>query len=136
MVGIFTAMDESVWEHLKLAFWPGMLWTGILTAMGRSNTPNFALARALAVAAPPVAIVVGFYGYTALLGRNFLALDIGLFLLAVALGQFVAISLYKKAPVSSGTIAASWVSMALLALAFSAASFLPIESSIFIDHNA
>lgn len=29
MVGMFTPINESIWEHLKLLFWPLLLWWGI-----------------------------------------------------------------------------------------------------------
>ena len=25
-VAVVAAVNESIWEHLKLAFWPGLLW--------------------------------------------------------------------------------------------------------------
>ena len=25
-IGVFSAVNESVWEHLKLAFWPSLIW--------------------------------------------------------------------------------------------------------------
>ena len=26
VIGAFSAVNESVWEHLKLPFWPSLLW--------------------------------------------------------------------------------------------------------------
>ena len=26
IVGVFSAVNESVWEHLKIAFWPALLY--------------------------------------------------------------------------------------------------------------
>ena len=28
IVGMFTPINESIWEHLKLVFWPLLLWWG------------------------------------------------------------------------------------------------------------
>lgn len=135
IVGVFAAMDESVWEHLKLAFWPGMLWTIILAIIGKAKVPNFAMARAAALALPSLIIVTGFYGYTALLGRNILVLDIGLFFLAIALGQVCAIFIYRIRQNGARLVNASWFLIAIMALAFSTVSYLPLESSIFVDHS-
>jgi hypothetical protein len=45
LVAIFSADNESVWEHLKLVFWPTLLWGLIefLSLRGKAN--NFVFAK-------------------------------------------------------------------------------------------
>jgi hypothetical protein len=40
-VGVFSAVNESVWEHLKLAFWPSVIWLLIEYLPVKKLTNNF-----------------------------------------------------------------------------------------------
>lgn len=135
VVGVFSAMDESVWEHLKLAFWPGMLWTGILYALRPTETKNFWAGRTIALALPPILIAVGFYAYTGILGSHLLVLDIGLFVFSVAIGQLCAVLIYRT---KFAAHELQWVwagSIILMTFVFSLASFFPPDLPIFIDES-
>lgn len=41
VVGAFSAVNESVWEHLKLAFWPSLIWLLIEYLPIKKLTNNF-----------------------------------------------------------------------------------------------
>lgn len=96
--GVISAVNESVWEHLKLTFWPTVFWTVIeyLTIYRKvwSSYPGFLLARAIGAFSMPVVIVVVFYSYTAFTGDNILAVDLSSFVIAVVLGQAVSYRLW------------------------------------------
>jgi hypothetical protein len=95
LVGVFAAIDESVWEHLKLAFWPGLVHGLAGFLIFGQAVPNHGLGKALGLLVTPCLITAGFYGYTALLGHHLLALDIGLFGLAIAVGHGVSLAIYR-----------------------------------------
>ena len=118
-VGIFSAMNESVWEHLKLAFWPSLFWTIILNFFRSDKNHNFWLGRALALISTPVLIAVGFYWYTAALGHHALVYDLILFVVAIAVGQFLAILAYRLNDM--GTLVAKF---AIALLVFEVAIFV------------
>lgn len=86
IVAVFAAVNESVWEHLKLAFWPALA-LGAMHRLVRRQPPGWLLATAVRTLVPPVLIVVLFYGYTALLGTHHLVLDIATFAIAVGAGE-------------------------------------------------
>lgn len=131
--GIFSAMSESVWEHLKLAFWPGLLWTLFLWLgpIGRPN--NFWSGRAASLVLMPLIIALGYYGYTAMLGGHFLVLDLTLFVFAVACGQAAALGFYKGASLRDGVEAAAIAAVVLMAIAFSTLSFIGPDVPLFED---
>lgn len=130
-VGLFSAMDESVWEHLKLAFWPGAIWTLLLwlTPIARPN--NFWAGRAASLLLMPLAIALGFYAYTAVLGGHSLILDLALFVASIASGQVAAISVYAAPPLGSGVEAAALILMLFMLTAFSALSFMSPDIPLF-----
>ena len=130
-VGAFAAVNESVWEHLKLTFWPTLLWALFEFARLRHATHNFWWAKALALYIMPLFITVCFFIYTSFTGHAVLPLDITIFALAVALGQFAS---YR---VLTGNVKAAWLNwlglMLILALgaAYAAFTYLPPHVGIF-----
>ena len=136
VVGVFSAMDESIWEHLKLAFWPGLLWTGFLYAQDGARIENFWAARFFALALPPLLITIGFYAYTGILGSHALILDVGLFVISIALGQLCAVLIYRTARIWWELQTVFAVLIALLTLLFSFASFFPPDLPVFVDYSA
>lgn len=89
LVGLFSAVNESVWEHLKLSFVPGFLWLFIQKYFYRLSEPNLYVARAVALFVALVLIVLLFYGYLIFLEKPFLPLDILIFFVSVLTAQHI-----------------------------------------------
>ena len=132
-VAVFSATNESVWEHLKLAFWPGLVWALASAAPDRAASQAFWLGRTVQLVIAPATIAVGYYAYVAALGEHRLALDLALFVGAIALGQaaFVAIRLGPRPP--RAATAAALALLAGLTLAFSTLTFFPPDLPLFDD---
>jgi hypothetical protein len=124
-VAVVAAVNESVWEHLKLAFWPGLAYAALETIAIRRQMRNFWMAKAVGLFIMPLTIVVGFYAYTAILGEHSFAVDILLFVLAVTLGQLASyrLAIARTLPPAL-TLVAVVVLIALIA-AFSLLSYFP-----------
>ena len=88
-MALLAAVNESVWEHLKLAFWPALVFALIEWPFFRRRWRNLRTAKAAGSFVMPLGIVLLFYGYTALAGGNVLWADISLFILAVLIGQML-----------------------------------------------
>jgi hypothetical protein len=130
-VAVIAATNESTWEHLKMAFWPALALTPIQRAL-YGPLPGWPVATMLRVLVPPVLITLLFYGYTALLGRNYLSLDIGTFVVAVVFGEslghaVLSVSLRRWARVGAMAV------IALATLAFSTLSFWPPDNFLFTE---
>lgn len=132
---LIAAVNESVWEHLKLAFWPGLIFALIEFLFLRTKTKNFWLAKTCGLFMMPVIIVAVFYGYTALTGRHILWLDIALFGLAVVTGQMISLALMVREPFGPKTRIAVAVVLALMIVAFSLFSYLPPRWPLFQDSS-
>ena len=67
IVGIFTPVNESIWEHLKLSFYPMLIWWFIsfiiLTRKIKISAPNWSVSCAFSLIASPVIIVAILYKY-------------------------------------------------------------------------
>ena len=88
-IAIIAAVNESVWEHLKLAFWPGLFWAILEANKFQTTALKFWSVKGYGLLVAPGLIIVVFYSYTALLGRNVLIVDIVTFIIAIVLGQIV-----------------------------------------------
>ena len=98
LVGTFSAINESTWEHLKLIFFP-MLITLIMGYFYKGkNISNYLCAKVLGIIVAIIFTITFFYTYTGIIGTNFAIVDISSFFRAVVLGQYVA---YKKMKLKS-----------------------------------
>jgi hypothetical protein len=134
-MALIAAVNESTWEHLKIAFWPALLW-GLLEwiVWGRSK-PNFLSAKAAGLLATPLLIVAVFYGYKAILGHHSLPLDILIFVLAVVVGQWLSHRVESRAPFSSAVRGAAPLVLLVLVVAFSLLSYRAPRNFLFEDPN-
>lgn len=96
IIGIFSTVNESTWEHLKLVFFPMSLTTIVGYFIFKEDYPNFLCARTLGILTAISFIVVFFYAYTGILGTNYRVLDIGSFFAAVILGEYVSYRLILR----------------------------------------
>jgi len=89
IVGLFVPVNESVWEHLKLCFWPLMIFSSVEYFFIRNRVNNFIFAIAFSALIFQLFIVVFFYAYTNIIGKNILFLDISSFIIGAFICQLV-----------------------------------------------
>ena len=65
-IALIAAVNESTWEHFKMAFWPGLLFALIEYPFLKDETNNFFVAKFTGLFAMPVITTILFYGYTSL----------------------------------------------------------------------
>lgn len=132
IVGAFSAVNESVWEHLKLPFWPALLWLIIEIYPLRKTVSNFFSAKTIGTIIMLVFIPTVFYAYTTFT-EEILIVDIATFMIAVIIGQIISYVLYKKDKTSRRTETIAVIIIVLLALIFITFTFYPPHISLFQD---
>ena len=86
LVGRITPVNESVWEHMKLLFFP-MVFYGILALPRlKNNFPCITYGYLWGILGGTLAIPVLYYTYSGILGTNNTVIDILIFYLCVLLG--------------------------------------------------
>lgn len=90
VVAIFSAINESTWEHLKLLFFPMLITTLIGWFYFRKEAPNFLCSKTIGILVAMAFTVIFFYTYTGILGKNIAFIDLSSFFIATILGEFVA----------------------------------------------
>ena len=134
VVGLFSAVNESTWEHLKLLAIPMLVFAIVEYAVYGRKIANFAPVRALSILAGMAAIPILFYTYTGIIGKNYLLADIGTFVIGVLLAYFLS-DRYLDTPAMSSKkcIAAGWVLLALILVAFIVFTLYPPQIALFQD---
>jgi len=129
-LALIAAVNESTWEHLKLAFWPAFIFGVIGYFTFGKNIPNFCRAQANKLWLMPLLIVILFYGWLLIYPDNFIY-DISIFVVAVIVGHVVAYRL-EKDNLPPYKISA-WISIIILLLAFSLFTYFPPKNTLFRD---
>lgn len=128
VVGVFSAVNESVWEHLKLAFWPALLFLLVEYAPLKKMAANFFFAKSVSVYLMVLIIPVVFYSYTAVTGESILAVDIASFVVAVVFGQLASCKLLTHKRLSEKLVWISLSALVALGIAFALFTFIPPQA--------
>ncbi|MCM1282544.1 MAG: DUF6512 family protein [Roseburia sp.] len=88
--GLFFPVGESTWEHIKLLFFPMLVYSVYMTIKLRTGFPHILPALSGGLLAGSFAIPVIFYSYRGILGKDYTALDIATFAASVFLAFFTA----------------------------------------------
>ena len=132
-LALIAAVNESTWEHLKIAFWPALIYS-IFEYIPISNlTNNFVIAKAACLLIIPASIIIIFYTYTAILGRNFLIADISIFVISICLGQLASFKLLTMPQLPNSLTSLSIFIIVLLIIQFSLFTFFPPRLFLFKD---
>lgn len=130
-LAVFSAVNESIWEHLKLAFWPGLVWALVERRFLPVRAVRFWAVKGIALLVAPVTIVVVFSTYTAILGTNLLILDIGTFILAIIAGQMASAWLLLTASWSLSLMRTAHLVLAGQVIAYSTFTYFPPRIALF-----
>lgn len=133
VVGAFSAVNESIWEHLKLGFWPLIIFSAVEYWKIKNKTNNFFLAKATAACTIILIIPVIFYSYTSITCEAILTIDIGSFFVAVVVGQFLSYKLLSFKEQSKTVELISIIVLAVLAVLFIVFTFYPPHLPPFQD---
>ena len=131
-VGAFCAVNESTWEHMKLLFFPVLLFTAVQLCLRWES--GLLAARAVSTTAGLAAIPALFYTYSGVLGRTVDWVNILIFYAADA-ALFGLDSRLRR----SGHFRAPWLQTAgalwlwLLAFLFVWWTFRPPHIGLFLD---
>ena len=93
IVAIFSAVNESTWEHLKLLYFPMLISTIIGYLFIGKQIPNFLCSKIIGILVAIGFTIVFFYTYAGVLGKNVAIINILSFFIAAILGEFTSYAL-------------------------------------------
>jgi hypothetical protein len=131
--GLIAAVNESSWEHLKLAFWPAFIIMLFQNPKLKDKVNNFLLAKTISFYVMPISIILIFYTYTTILGKNYLILDISTFFISVLIGVLIEYKIYKIPEINKPIKNLVYIFIFLILLAFCLLSYFPPKIFLFKD---
>ncbi|TXT65442.1 MAG: conserved membrane protein of unknown function [Promethearchaeota archaeon] len=132
-IGAISAVNESIWEHLKLGYWP-LVFFGILEYRNvNKESQNFFLANLVSALLILFIIPVFFYTYTAIIGEHILWLDIFSFIFAVSVGQFVSYKIMMKSEFNLKISYISVFGIIIIGVLFVVFTYFPPQIPLFED---
>ncbi|MBD5555996.1 MAG: hypothetical protein HDQ95_11845 [Roseburia sp.] len=85
ILGLFSPVNESTWEHMKLCFFPMLLYSLYMNAKIKHDFPCITSSLLFGILLGTFSIPVFFYTYSGILGQNLPPLDVATFIASVLL---------------------------------------------------
>jgi hypothetical protein len=134
LVAVFAAVNESYWEHIKIAVWPVMLAQLALFLSGGHQNPSFIPAATIALYSIPISMVGLVFAYKTLTKRNILWIDITVFFMTIAIAQTLFVLVLDQLRPTLATIIVAVFFLLGLVVAFGLFTLRPPrEPDPFID---
>ena len=131
-VAIFSAVNESTWEHIKICMTATILWS-LYDGYVYGLNSNYFIGKSLSLLVIIILIPILFYGYTALTKKSILAIDVICFYITVIFSNLV---FYYFMNTESLPFIYNYLSLILLFFEICAYMFLtfnPLKNFIFED---
>ena len=128
----FSGVNESTWEHMKLLFWPMLLFAALQSFFFRDRK-NFWCIKLRGTLLGLVLIPVLFYTYNGVVGKSPDWLNIAIFFIAAAIAYLFEWRLFKSEKEICKHSRWAIGVLAVIALLFVVFTFLTPEIGIFKD---
>lgn len=132
VVGLFAAVNESTWEHIKIALTPTILWS-IYDGYIYGRNPNYFTAKLSSLLILITFIPTIFYLYKYFTNKPIIIVDILIFYIAIILSQFSFYSIIKLQTLGFTINYLSCISIFIVFGFYMVLTLLPIKSFIFKD---
>ena len=133
-VGSFSAVNESIWEHLKLVFYPMLIAMIIEYFFVKKDVNNYIEAKTIGIFTAIFFIIASFYTYSGIIGTSIITIDILIFIISIILGEYVAYRLMKRKDETTVlTTSLSIIILLFLLLCFIIFTYIPPEVNLFRD---
>lgn len=95
LIGIFTPVNESVFEHLKMIIYPIILVMGYEHIMFKGNS-NYILAKVVSIITAMLVIITIFYTYTTFTNNSVIIIDIITYYVSIFIGELCSYKILKN----------------------------------------
>ena len=128
----FSGVNESTWEHMKLLFWPMLLYTVFQSFFFRDRA-DFLCVKLRGILLGLVMIPVLFYTYNGVIGKSPDFINIIIFFVSAGIAYLYEAQLFKEEKLRCKTPKIALTAIILIALLFVLFTFLTPEIGIFRD---
>ena len=134
-MALVAAVNESAWEHVKMYFWPGLVYALVQYTYTRDVARNYWLGKGLGLAVTPLVILVSYFLYMAWVdatgGKPSLPIMLTIMFLGISAGQITSWIMLTNPPLESVSWRPALATYALLLAAFSSFTYFPPKAFVF-----
>jgi hypothetical protein len=132
VVALIGAVNESVWEHLKIGFWPAFIWALIEFFSFGKKTKNFLVAKGVSFTLLSLLITGIYYGSEAIGIEGFIIHAIN-FTVSIVIAQIVSYRIILVQKYYKILNAAGILLIVINLMAFSLLTYFPFNWQVFKD---
>lgn len=132
IVGLFAAVNESTWEHIKIALTATIIWSLIDGYIYGINS-NYFLAKFLSLMVIIVLIPLLFYSYKYIFNKTSHFVNVLIFYIAIVCSQFLFSYIITCEPISYFVQYLSCIGIYIIFACYMIFTLLPIKNFIFKD---
>lgn len=130
---LFSAVNESIWEHMKLLFYPMVLFALIEYSFWGKEYRGFWCVKLLGILLGLVLIPVLYYTYTGILGVSADWFNVTIFFIAAGVAFWWETKRFQKDAACPVLSAVAVILIGLIAVVFTVLTFLPPHIPFFRD---
>lgn len=131
-VALFAAVNESTWEHIKLALSGVLLWS-FYDGVVYGTSSNYFIAKTTSTIILIILIPALFYGYRVFAKKSILPIDITIFCLSIIVSQYLFYVILSLAPISIILTIISFIVLLAVFIFYAIASYYPPKIWLFRD---
>ena len=131
VIGIFTSVNESTWEHIKIALTPTILWSTIDGYLYGLNS-NYLLAKLLSLLSIILIMPILFYGYN-LFKKSTPLINILIFYTTIIISQYIFHYLLSISPINFILQYLSYIGIQIVLACYLLLTLIPIKNILFKD---
>ena len=135
-VAPFSAVNESIWEHMKLLFFPMFIFSLIQHQFFSEHYENFWCIKLLGITLGLILIPILYYSYTGIFGVSKDWLNILIFFLSAAATYLFEIKLFNQQKLSCRWSLLALLVLCLYAMTFVILTYVPPQIPLFEEPNA
>ena len=128
LVGIFSAVNESTWEHLKLIYYPMLLSILFGKYYYKNQYNNYVCVKTKDMIISIIFTIVFFYTYSGIIGKNYGFINILSYVVSIIVGQ-----IYSYKHINKYCNKKINILLLILLILFIIFTFSPPHINIFLD---
>lgn len=133
IVAPFSAVNESIWEHMKLLFFPMFVFALFESRFINTEYQNFFCVKLIGIAIGTALIPILYYTLNGMFGKLPDWTNIAIFFVSAFISYYIENRLFKSNTVNCNSPqTAIWI-LILIAVIFGIATFSPLEIPLFKD---
>ena len=132
ILGFFFPVNESTWEHMKLCFFPMLLYSFYMNRKMKEDNPCITSSLLFGILLGTFLIPVIFYTYSGIIGKNYIFLDIATFIISILLAFISVYRLTLSCKINSFSFGLK-ICVLFVAVCFLIFTYYPPDIGIFMN---